>query len=299
MRRLVSIVAGLGVFGIAVAVPTAQAADCTDNYQMCVRKAVKKPPKRPREPAADPASSGAKGPASSEAKYRLTLACGSKRVSDPDESDQSDCRFALTACQFRQPPSDEVLYYVWRQNTPGEPWVVVGDSCGTRQAPAGAATPPPVPTLGQIQSAFAALPFGRPRVNIQPEGDVTLVNLPTYYEAQWPEAGLAPGEVSQRVQLLSWSVEFKIAPGTYNFDFGDGTRSGPTKDVGGPYPNGHIRHTYKEATAGANVKVDAQLTGWYRVNGGAWEDIETTADLQDEPVVNLEVREARARLYNN
>jgi len=46
----------------------------------------------------------------------------------------------------------------------------------------------------------------------------------------------------------------------------------------------------------AAVKVDATLTGSYRVNGGAWIDLGGVADLQDEPVTTLQVREAKSRL---
>ena len=42
--------------------------------------------------------------------------------------------------------------------------------------------------------------------------------------------------------------------------------------------------------------MDARLTGRFRANGGPWQDIETIADLQDEPVTSIEVLEARAQL---
>lgn len=232
-------------------------------------------------------------------EYRVTLACGARRASSSESEDDRRCTDALTACSKRTPPSNEVMYYVWRMLPGRTGWILMGDTCGTATLPAAAPAPPPVPTLGQIQTAFRALPFAMPTVNIQPEGDVTLVNLPTYFEAQWPTAGLEPGEVSKKVQLLSWTIEFKIAPATYNYDFGDGTRSGRTKDLGGPHPEGNIRHTYKQPAQAAQVKVDGQLTGWFRVNGGAWEAIGTVAELQDEPVVTLQVREAKARLYSN
>ena len=96
-----------------------------------------------------------------------------------------------------------------------------------------------------------SLPFAKPTVNIQPEGDVTLVNLPTYFEAQWPAGKLGPGDISKPVQLLSWSIEFRIDPAAYNYDFGDGSFSGPTADLGGPYPEGKIRHTYKQPNPAA------------------------------------------------
>lgn len=242
---------------------------------------------QPAEPVSNPKSL---------VEYRLSLACGTRRVSRPDAEDDGRCVEALTGCSRRTPPSDKVMYYVWSRQ-PGEGWIRIGDTCGTSNLPAGVPAPPPVPTFRQIQTAFKALPFAQPTVNIQPEGDVTLVNLPTYFEAQWPAAGLEPGEISKKVQLLSWSIDFKIAPATYNYDFGDGTRSGATKDLGGPHPEGNIRHTYKEPNPAAQVKVDGQVTGWFRVNGGAWTAIDTVAELQNEPVVTLQVREAKARLY--
>lgn len=176
-------------------------------------------------------------------------------------------------------------------------WIPIGTTCGN-STPQGAPPAPPIPTLAQIQRAFLALPFAKPTVNIQPEGDVTLVNLPTYFEAQWPSGKLGPGDISKPVQLLSWSIEFRIDPAEYNYTYGDGTASGPTADLGGPHPEGRIRHTYQQPNPAAAVKVDATLTGSYRVNGGAnWIPLSGVADLQDEPVVTLEVREAKARLY--
>jgi hypothetical protein len=235
-------------------------------------------------------------------QYRLTLACGYDRLRSIEGSaDVTNCSFALQACQYRTPPSDKPLYYLWRKrkNPANSPWEFVGDMCGAEAAPA-AAAPPPVPTMGQIQEAFRRLPFSKPTVRIEPKGNVTLVNLPTYYQATWPgDAGLQPGEISQPVQLLSWSVEFRISSRSYAFHYGDGTSSGAVQDVGGGYPDGAIKHTYTKPIGAAQVTVDSQLTGEFRVNGGDWIDIDTVADLQNEPVTTLAVKESKARLYNN
>lgn len=245
-----------------------------------------------------PARSGAP-----RVEYRLTLACGSGRVrSIQGSEDVTNCLYALSACQYRNPPSDQPLYYVWkrRTNPPNSPWVLAGETCGTQSAPPAAVPPPPVPTLGQIQDAFRRLPFSKPTVRIEPRGNVTLVNLPTYYEATWPDdTGLQPGETSQPVQLLSWSVEFRVSSRSYTFHYGDGTSSGRVSDAGGGYPSGSIRHTYAAPNETARVRVDSQLTGQFRVNGGEWIDVDTIADLQNEPVTTLVVKEAKARLYTN
>lgn len=236
-------------------------------------------------------------------EYRLTLACGSGRVrSIQGSEDVTNCSYALSACQYRNPPSDQPLYYVWkrRTNPPNSPWTLAGETCGTQAAPPAAVPPPPVPTLGQIQDAFRRLPFSKPTVRIEPRGNVTLVNLPTYYEATWPDdTGLQPGETSQPVQLLSWSVEFRVSSRSYTFHYGDGTSSGRVSDAGGRYPSGSIRHTYVAPQEAAQVRVDSQLTGQFRVNGGDWIDVDTIADLQNEPITTLAVKEAKARLYTN
>ena len=54
-------------------------------------------------------------------------------------------------------------------------------------------------------------------------------------------------------------------------------------------------HSYEDIGT-YDIKVDAKLAGEFRVNGGAWQDINTVADLQDEPVAELEVLQARNRL---
>lgn len=118
------------------------------------------------------------------------------------------------------------------------------------------------------------------------------------YTACWPsEGGLKPGDVSKPVKLLSWTIEFKIAAKDYRYDYGDGSTSEWTSSPGGVYPDGDITHTY-ERTGSRSVKVDARLVGQYRVNGGAWQDLGTVADLQDEPVTDLEVLGTRTRLVS-
>lgn len=157
---------------------------------------------------------------------------------------------------------------------------------------------PPTPSLAQIQQAFRELPFCKPEPAIQPVGGKTLINLPTYYRATWPKGGscLTPGQTSEAVQLLSWSIEFRVEAQDYRYRYGDGETSGWTTSTGGTYPDGDITHTYTD-TGNREVTVDARLTGSYRVNGGEWQDIDTVADLQDEPAVTYEVVATRTRLH--
>jgi hypothetical protein len=237
-------------------------------------------------------------PAEDPYEYRTSLGCGNK--ASPDANDNpTNCTFGMTVCVTAANPAG-VLYYSWirRKDDRSLPWRFNGESCSLAALPA-APAPPAVPSLAQIREAFATLPFGKPTVSIQPVGGKTLVNLPTFYEVKWDGSGLEPGSISAPVQMLSWTVEFEVNARSYTFDFGDGTKSEPTTDIGGPYPTGGIRHTYDRAIDAAQVKVDSVLSGRYRINGGPWQDIGNDADLTDEPVTTLQVAEAQARLYSN
>nr|WP_240977618.1 hypothetical protein [Knoellia sp. DB2414S] len=238
-------------------------------------------------------------------EYRVVLACAPTRISDKAGGEATNCSYGQTACRYRYPTSDprsqeNLLRLESRpKGQPNGGWTLVREMCGPDQVPPGVPVPQ-VPTLAQIQTAFKRLPFSKPTVSIQPVGNVTLVNLPTYYRATWPgDAGLEPGETSKPVKLLSWNVEFRIMAQSYDFHYGDGQSSGPTSDAGGVYPDGGIRHTYQATSKGAQVTVDAKLTAQYRANGGDWQDIDAVADLQDEPVTTLVVKEARARLVTH
>lgn len=183
---------------------------------------------------------------------------------------------------------------VYRRPASGGAWEFVGTTCNPETLP-GAPAVPVAPTWAQIQTAFRNLPFGKPSVHIQPEGNKTLVNLPTYYEVRWPAAGLSAGEDSDPIMLLGWRIQFRIEAYSYTYRYGDGTSSAATKDVGGRYPNGSIVHIYTRAGT-VPVKVDARLTGQVRINGQGWEPIDTVVDLADEPVTNLRVATATNRL---
>lgn len=222
--------------------------------------------------------------------YRSKDACGASQGQF-----RLACGAAIGGCLPQGRGSSGVTEFVERRLRAGGDWQSAGLFCGADPA-TGQPAAPAVPSRAQIERAFVELPFAKPTVSIQPRGNVTLVNLPTYYQVTWPETGLSPGDISKPVQLLSWSVEFRVKVDSYTYKFGDGTASKPTTDPGGTYPNGRIRHTYLKKQKNAQVKVDAQLGGDYRVNGGPWQPLAGVADLQDEPVTTLQVKQARVRL---
>lgn len=221
------------------------------------------------------------------------------------------CVNGRTACMTDAGGGDGFLppIITWT-STNGGAWTYRGLSCGNPQTVTVPGEPgepdqvieveaPPIPTLGEIQTAFKRLPFSKPSISVEPKGMKTLKNLKTFYAADWPDnSGLQPGEISKPVKLLSWTIEFKVAAQDYRYDFGDGSTSEWTSSTGGSYPEGDVTHTYKD-TGDMDTKVDARLTGQYRVNGGPWQNIATTADLQDEPVDTLQVLGTKTRLVTD
>ncbi len=173
------------------------------------------------------------------------------------------------------------------------PWVRTGLACNVPAAVVAAANPRPVLTLQAIRQAFREVRFAKPVVRIQPEGNVTLVNLPTYYRVQWPAEGVEPAEVAT-VQLLGRSVRIRPLGRSFVYDFGDGAHAGPTEDAGGVYPDGGVRHTYDKPGA-AGVSVAATYGGEFSVDGGPWQQVGDTVQIAG-PATGLRVREGRARL---
>ena len=70
----------------------------------------------------------------------------------------------------------------------------------------------------------------------QPEAEA-LVNVPIYF---WSDL---PTQFATRVTVVGEVVDVLLRPG-FVWSFGDGTFLSTT-DPGGPYPNGKIKHTYK------------------------------------------------------
>ena len=168
-----------------------------------------------------------------------------------------------------------------RQPMPGAAgrWASVGFTCFPALVPGARNTL----TMAMIREAFHNTDFTVPTVNIQPEGDLTLVNLPTFFEAKFPESGLGTGELDE-VRRVLMAVTARLG----------GRPVGPTASLGGPYPNGDVRATYSSAGT-HQVRADIVYTGQFRVGGSEWFDIPGEVDLTGTPVT-LTVAEAKSRL---
>jgi len=234
----------------------------------------------------------------SAAKSETTLTPGCPG-NDPNNGGGYDgaCQALITACQAAG-LGPGPMAWIWSRplapnGTPSGPWQRVGQSCNVPAAAVAAVDPRPVLTVAAIRDAFRQVKFAKPTVHVQPEGNVTLVNLPTYYRVQWPAQGVQPDEVAT-VQLLGRSVRIRPLGRSFVYRFGDGASTGPTQDMGGRYPDGAIRHTYATA-AKAAVRVDATYGGEFSVDGGPWQEVGDTVQI-DGPVVGVQVRETRTRL---
>jgi hypothetical protein len=178
--------------------------------------------------------------------------------------------------------------------TPTGPWVELGATCFATAVPG-----KPVLGMAQIRAAFHDTDFARPAVHVQPEGDVTLVTLPTYFEIHWAPTGFAPHEVDavDPARMSGFRVDIRPVLRSVTFLFGDGTTLGPTGSLGGPYPSGDITHAYA-SSGDYPVRADVTYAGQYRVNGSGWLDIPDTVTIRGIPHT-LHVKTAKARLYTH
>ena len=218
---------------------------------------------------------------------------------DPNANSAYDmaCRQLISSCQAGG-LGPGPMTWIWSRRidvngAPTGPWVRTGFSCNLPVSTVGPGARPAL-TVAAIRDAFRQVDFALPAVNVQPEGNVTLVNLPTYFEVQWPELGVQPREIAE-VQLLGRNVRIRPLGKSFLYRFGDGHQLGPTSDVGGPYPDGRIRHTYTRPARAAVVSVVATYGGEFSVDEGPWQEVGETITING-PAEGVQVREARARL---
>ncbi|MBM6403671.1 hypothetical protein JQN72_05370 [Phycicoccus sp. CSK15P-2] len=241
---------------------------------------------------------GAEGPFRD---YAALSTCESPTAADVGRAEGVLCESAFTRCIGASGGGDGPAMVVFSREVerdgtpvagPAGQWVRIDVTCWPDQVPGvGNAL-----TMAMIREAFHDTDFSVPTVNIQPEGDVTLVNLPTFFEVVFPREGFGPGEVDRPdpSRLMGHAVEVRPKVKSVTYSLGE-TVVGPTRDLGGPYPDGSVVHSY--GSAGEQVvRVDVVYTGQFRVGGSGWIDIPGEVDLEGAPVT-LTVREAKSRLY--
>ncbi len=249
----------------------------------------------PTELAGFAAEASGSGP-----RYEYTSVANCPGATPGSASADLFCGQAVAVCAGHTPeqglgPSVVVLRRtVASGGAPAGPWESVGITCFPDLVPGRASL-----GMSQVLAAFHDTAFARAGLSVQPAGNRTLVNLPTYFGLSWPTTGYQPGEVDHidPARMLGYRVDIRPRLASVVYRFGDGTAYGPTTSLGGPYPSGDVVRTYR--TKGAyEVRVDVTYAGQFRVDGGPWLDIPGTVTIQGTPST-LEVVEATARLVSH
>lgn len=147
-----------------------------------------------------------------------------------------------------------------------------------------------------IIEQFHRTDFALPATLIQPPDNRALVNLPVYFEVGWPEDGYSPDEVDTTT-ILGHEVRIRPTFHEATYNFGDGTVTGPTTSLGGPWPEGDITHEYTDA-ASVSTSVSVVYGGEVSVDGGAWTVIPSTVSVTG-PAQPLEILTSSNRLYDD
>jgi len=207
------------------------------------------------------------------------------------------CASAVAACAGNTPAQGlgpQVRLYRRELGPNGLPlpsgWELLGMTCSPESVPG-----KPVLGMALILTAFHNTPWALLTVHIQPEGNVTLVTLPTYFEVRWQDAGFQPGEV-ETVSLMGRQVRIRPTNNNFTYVFGDGSTL-PTGSPGGVYPDGDVTHVYAKAGTYSS-HIDISYGGDFSVDGGEWITIPDTIDVPGR-AQPLTVKTAHARLVSN
>lgn len=208
----------------------------------------------------------------------------------PEAPETTECTLMNTYCNDKEGNGPAI--WVYRQVVPpgGADWKRLGWTCYPDLMPGRV-------DWDMIAAAFHRTDFAKPTVAIQPVNARTLVRLPTYFEADFPEAGYEPNEVDDLNPAAWFGMHISVKPvlNTATFHLGDGRVIGPTTSLGGPYPSGDVNTTY-ERSGTYGVRADVVYKGFVTIDGSDWLEIPGQVDLQGE-TIDLAVLTAKNELY--
>ena len=244
----------------------------------------------PAAPAVSGGGSATSSGPQARFEYRFASACERAAGTMGD----SNCTWALLACPGTDGPGP--LTDIFRRTvvglTPTTGWSQIGSTCYPPS------TARPAVTMAMIVEAFHLTRWATAGVATQPEGNVTLVGLKTFYRVGWSAEGFEPGEVDvvDPVRMLGHRVEIRPRVQSFTYVFGDGQSSAPTMSMGGTYPKGDVVHAYGVAGRYA-TRVDVTWTADFRVDGGGWAPIPDQVVVSG-PATEVTVKTAKAVLVN-
>lgn len=218
--------------------------------------------------------------------YGISPFCGGLA---PTEPGGVECTYMKVFCNDK-PGNGPAVWVFQRMVDPETPWERQGYTCYPDLIPGKV-------DMDAIAAAFHRTALATPAVHIQPEHNLTLVTLPTYFELEWPKAGFQPDELDV-LDPDDWfgmtiTVRPTLASVTYNY--GDGTTFGPTTSTGGPYPTGDVIHAYADPGA-YSVSADVLYRGYVSIDDSDWIEIPGTVAISGTPEP-LRVATATNRLY--
>ncbi|WP_143553893.1 hypothetical protein [Serinicoccus sp. CNJ-927] len=216
-----------------------------------------------------------------------------------DEPRVDICQSALNAC-VGQPEPSFALAVIFRRLVTAEgsegSWERDGQTCFANSVPTRSGEGVEELTEEMIIEQFHQTDFALPGAVIQPPDGRTLVNLPVYFALAWPSEGFEPQEIDSTT-IIGYEVRIRPTLVGVTYVTGDGNSIGPTKSLGGPYPDGDITHEYADA-ADVAPYISVEYGGEVSVDGGDWAEIPSTVTV-DGPTSPLEVLTSENRLYNN
>ena len=224
-------------------------------------------------------------------EYKTVDACGP----GGSKAGQEDCitnRILLICPGLDGPLVDIVRQTVNPDGTVKVPWARIGLTCLPNEVPGAAKRP----TMAMIEDAFHHTPWAKASIGFQPKGYLTLVNLPSFYQANWSSTGYGPGEVDaiDPATMFGHAVAIRPKLVSFTYHFGDGATQGPTTSPGGVYPSGDVRHTYTKAGS-YPAYVTVVWGADFKVDNGPWQPIPTTVSV-NQPTQRIEVHTATNRL---
>ncbi|MEP9382663.1 hypothetical protein [Nocardioides sp. KR10-350] len=140
----------------------------------------------------------------------------------------------------------------------------------------------PALTIGRITEAFKRIYLPAAPLKIDPPHGKTLVNLDTvFYTTQKP--------FTRTIHLLGHRIDFRIRASRYTWHFGDGHWT-VTDNPGKPFTTqaAHVHdisHKYLSRDT-FQPSLDTTYTADFRVDGGAWRDVNGTVTIQG-PTQNI------------
>ncbi|WP_165962702.1 PKD domain-containing protein [Occultella glacieicola] len=139
------------------------------------------------------------------------------------------------------------------------------------------AVEPPAEAVTVTVTDFQRLLLVGSEINLQPQGEWTLVNVDTIVFTDG-----AAQEFSTTV--LDLPVEVRATPVEFTWDFGDGSQPLVTTDAGAGYPDHTLTHVYSTAET-VEITLTTSWVGEFRINGiGPWlpvNGVATTVTVSD------------------